>query len=55
MAYYTEGPEIADRITEAIRREAEGCSNLQGIQLTYDLSTSAEGGLGSLTLDRLRE
>ena len=41
--HYTEGAEIIDEVVDVIKKEAESCYCLQGIQITHSLG----GGTGS--------
>ncbi|MCA9995448.1 MAG: hypothetical protein KDE56_06870 [Anaerolineales bacterium] len=53
--YYTEGPELIDKILKAISNEVGRCSNLQGFIMTHSLGGGVGSGLGSLIIAKLRE
>ncbi|KAF7412134.1 hypothetical protein HZH66_001030 [Vespula vulgaris] len=53
--YYTEGAELADTALDLVRKEAESCDLMQGIQLVHSLGGGTGGGMGSLLLQKLKE
>ncbi|XP_015171777.1 PREDICTED: tubulin beta chain-like [Polistes dominula] len=53
--YYTEGAELADIALDLVRKEAESCDLIQGIQLIHSLGGGTGGGMGSLLLQKLKE
>ncbi|KII64252.1 Tubulin beta-2 chain [Thelohanellus kitauei] len=53
--HYTEGAELVDSVLEIVRKEAEGCSCLQGFQLTHSLGGGTGSGMGTLLISKIRE
>lgn len=53
--FYSQGPVLIDAALEAVRKQAESCEHLEGLQLTHALGGGTGSGLGSLLIDRLRE
>ncbi|KAF7418466.1 hypothetical protein HZH68_001119 [Vespula germanica] len=53
--YYTEGAELTDKALDLVRKEAESCDLMQGIQLVHSLGGGTGGGMGSLLLQKLKE
>ena len=53
--YYTEGAEIVDQVLDVLRHEAEAADSLQGFQLTHSLGGGTGSGLGTLTINKIRE
>ncbi|KAK2576968.1 hypothetical protein KPH14_011932 [Odynerus spinipes] len=53
--YYTEGAELADVALDLVRKEAESCDLLQGIQIIHSLGGGTGGGMGSFLLQKLKE
>jgi len=53
--YLTDGMALSDSILDVVRKEAESCDCLQGIQMTHSLGGGTGGGLGTLLLDQIRE
>ncbi|CAG7836872.1 unnamed protein product [Allacma fusca] len=54
-SYYTSGADIIEESLDAIRREAESATCLQGFQILHSIGGGTGSGLGSLLLDRLRD
>lgn len=54
-AFHTEGPDLADKCLETVRKEAEACSCLQGIQFVHSVSGGTGSGLTGLILKALHE
>jgi tubulin beta len=54
-AFHTEGPEVADKVLNVVRREIEKCNALQGVQLLHSLSGGTGSGLGGLLLGALND
>ncbi|KAF8622856.1 hypothetical protein AX15_006700 [Amanita polypyramis BW_CC] len=53
--FYTEGAELIDPILDIVRKQAEACDALQGLQVLHSLGGGTGAGLGSLLLSKLRE
>jgi len=53
--YYTEGAELAERVMETVRKEAEGCDSLQGFQFTHSLGGGTGSGMGTMLISKIRE
>ncbi|KAI9506693.1 Tubulin beta chain (Beta tubulin) [Coemansia spiralis] len=53
--FYTEGPELLDRLLDVVRRETEACDMLSGFQVCHSIAGGTGSGLGSLILQKLRE
>ncbi|KAL3488182.1 Tubulin/FtsZ, GTPase domain-containing protein [Aspergillus germanicus] len=53
--YSADAGEVTEKALDALRREAEQCDNLQGIQMTHSIFAGTGGGMGSLLLSRLAE
>ncbi|OCH94831.1 beta-tubulin 2 [Obba rivulosa] len=53
--FYTEGAELMDSILEIVRKQAEACDALQGLQVLHSLGGGTGSGLGSLLLSKFRE
>ncbi|CAE8589992.1 unnamed protein product [Polarella glacialis] len=54
-AFHTEGPDLADRALETVRKEVEKCNCLQGVQFTHSTSGGTGSGLTGLVLKTLRD
>ncbi|CAK9024426.1 unnamed protein product [Durusdinium trenchii] len=54
-AFHTEGPDLADRCLEMVRKEVEKCNCLQGVQFTHSASGGTGTGLTGLVLKTLRD
>eukprot|EP00440_Ansanella_granifera_P008630 gb/GFBE01009349.1/.p1 GENE.gb/GFBE01009349.1/~~gb/GFBE01009349.1/.p1 ORF type:complete len:538 (+),score=141.19 gb/GFBE01009349.1/:1-1614(+) len=54
-AFHTEGPDLADRCLEMVRKEVEKCECLQGVQFTHSASGGTGTGLTGLVLKTLRD
>ncbi|XP_012221139.2 tubulin beta-2 chain-like isoform X2 [Linepithema humile] len=54
-AYYTKEAEIEEKILERVRKEAEFCDLIQGIQIVHALSGGTGSGLSSLLVPSLME
>jgi len=54
-AFHTEGPDLADACLEIVRKEAERCNCLQGVQFTHSVSGGAGSGLNGLIMKTLRD
>eukprot|EP00397_Hematodinium_sp_SG-2012_P021702 GEMP01022440.1.p1 GENE.GEMP01022440.1~~GEMP01022440.1.p1 ORF type:complete len:508 (+),score=91.00 GEMP01022440.1:98-1621(+) len=52
-AFHTEGPDLADRVLDGVRKEVERCNCLQGIQFTHNLCGGTGSGLTGLLLKTL--
>jgi len=53
--YYTEGAEMVDEVLDAIRREVEGCDQVQGFQICHSLGGGTGSGLGTLLMTKIHE
>ena len=53
--YYTEGAEVVDHVLDVLRKEAENCENVQGLQLVHSLGGGTGSGMGSLLISKIRE
>ena len=53
--YYTDGAELCERIMESLRKEAEECENIQGIQVMHSLGGGTGSGLGALMMMKIEE
>merc|ERR1711988_194286 len=53
--YYTEGAELVDSALDVVRKEAEGCDQLQGFDLVHSLGGGTGSGLGTLVMSKIRE
>ena len=54
-AFHTEGPDLADRCLEMVRKEVEKCHCLQGVQFIHSASGGTGSGLTGLVLKTLRD
>eukprot|EP00930_Biecheleria_cincta_P077372 TRINITY_DN64653_c0_g1_i1.p1 TRINITY_DN64653_c0_g1~~TRINITY_DN64653_c0_g1_i1.p1 ORF type:complete len:524 (-),score=84.47 TRINITY_DN64653_c0_g1_i1:144-1715(-) len=54
-AFHTEGPDLADRCLEHVRKEVEKCNCLQGVQFTHGASGGTGTGLTGLVMKTLRD
>lgn len=54
-AFHTEGPDLADRCLEMVRKEVEKCNCLQGVQFCHSASGGTGTGLTGLLLKTLRD
>mmetsp|Transcript_8918 Transcript_8918/g.23912 ORF Transcript_8918/g.23912 Transcript_8918/m.23912 type:complete len:547 (-) Transcript_8918:28-1668(-) len=54
-AFHTEGPDLADRVLEVVRKEVERCSCLQGVQFTHSISGGTGSGLTGLLVKTLHD
>jgi len=54
-AFHTEGPDLADRCLENVRKEFERCDCLQGVQFCHAVSGGAGSGLTGLLLKTLSD
>jgi tubulin beta len=54
-AFHTEGPDLADKCLEIVRKEVERCSCLQGVQFVHSVCGGAGSGLTGLILKTLHE
>lgn len=54
-AFHTEGPDLADRCLEMVRKEFEKCNCLQGVQFTHAACGGTGTGLTGLVLKTLRD
>lgn len=52
-AFHTEGPDLADRVLENVRKEVERCNCLQGVQFTHSVCGGTGSGLTGLLLKTL--
>lgn len=52
-AFHTEGPDLADRCLETVRKEAERCNCMQGVQFVHSISGGAGSGLTGLLMKTL--
>ena len=52
---YCEGVDLADRVIDVVRKEAEGCDLLHGFQLTHSIGGGTGSGLGTLLISKIRE
>ncbi|XP_048579207.1 tubulin beta chain isoform X2 [Nematostella vectensis] len=53
--HYSEGAELIDNIFDVLRKEAENCDCMQGVQLIQALGGGTGSGLGTLILSKIRE
>ena len=53
--FYTEGADLIDTVLDIVRKEAEGCDCLQGIQVTHSLGGGTGSGMGTLLISKIRE
>ena len=53
--HYMEGAELVDTILDIVRKEAESCDRLQGMQLTHAIGGGTGSGLGTLTMSKIQE
>lgn len=53
--YYTDGAELCDKILETLRKEAEECDLIQGIQIMHSLGGGTGSGLGALMMMKIEE
>lgn len=53
--HYTEGAELIDSVLDVVRKEAEGCDQLQGFQMTHSIGGGTGAGMGTLLLSKVRE
>lgn len=53
--HYTEGAELVENVLDVIRKEAEGCDCLQGLQMAHSLGGGTGSGLGTLLISKIRE
>jgi len=54
-AFHTEGPDLADRCLELVRKEVERCNCLQGVQFTHSVCGGTGSGLTGLLLSTLHD
>ncbi|CAE7620544.1 unnamed protein product [Symbiodinium pilosum] len=54
-AFHTEGPDLADRCLEMVRKEVEKCNCLQGVQFCHAAIGGTGTGLTGLVLKTLRD
>lgn len=54
-AFHTEGPDLAERCLELVRKEVERCNCLQGIQCTHSICGGTGSGLTGLLLSTLHD
>lgn len=54
-AFHTEGPDLADRCLETVRKEVERCDCLQGVQFCHSVSGGTGSGLTGLLLKTLHD
>mmetsp|Transcript_51033 Transcript_51033/g.114880 ORF Transcript_51033/g.114880 Transcript_51033/m.114880 type:complete len:511 (+) Transcript_51033:132-1664(+) len=47
-AFHTEGPDLADKVLDTVRREVEKCHKLQGVQFCHGISGGTGAGLTGL-------
>jgi len=52
-AFHTEGPDLADKCLETVRKEVEKCNCLQGVQFCHSTSGGTGSGLTGLMLKTL--
>jgi len=52
-AFHTEGPDLADKCLETVRKEVERCNCLQGVQFCHSVSGGSGSGLTGLMLKTL--
>nr|CDS30095.1 tubulin beta 1 chain [Hymenolepis microstoma] len=52
---YTDGLELLDSALDIIRKEAEGCDQLQGFQIIHSIGGGCGSGMTTAVMDRLRE
>ncbi|XP_076239479.1 tubulin beta-1 chain [Calliopsis andreniformis] len=53
--YYTEGAELVHVALDVVRREAESCDLMQGIQVVHSLGGGTGSGMGTLLMTMLKE
>lgn len=54
-AFHTEGADLSDSVLDLVRKEAERCNCLQGVQFTHAISGGTGSGLTGLLLRTLRD
>eukprot|EP00929_Paragymnodinium_shiwhaense_P078548 TRINITY_DN40734_c0_g1_i1.p1 TRINITY_DN40734_c0_g1~~TRINITY_DN40734_c0_g1_i1.p1 ORF type:complete len:530 (-),score=86.26 TRINITY_DN40734_c0_g1_i1:76-1665(-) len=54
-AFHTEGPDLADRCLESVRKEFERCDGLQGVQFVHSISGGTGSGLSGLMMKTLQD
>lgn len=54
-AYHTEGPDLANKCLELVRKEAERADHLQAIQFTHSVCGGTGAGLGGLMMRCLKD
>lgn len=52
-AFHTEGPDLADRVLEIVRKEVDACDCLQGVQFCHAVGGGTGSGLTGLLLKTL--
>ncbi|KJK63919.1 Tubulin C-terminal domain protein [Aspergillus parasiticus SU-1] len=55
IGYHTAGAELIDEAMDMVRREAEECECLQGLQIIHSVGWGTGGGMGALLISRLRD
>ncbi|XP_044733154.1 tubulin beta chain-like [Chrysoperla carnea] len=53
--HYTEGAELNDTVLDIIRREAENCDFIQGIQMAHSIGGGTGSGMGALLLANIKQ
>lgn len=51
---YTDGLEMMDAAFDIIRKEAEGCDQLQGFQILHSIGGGCGSGMGTAVMDQIR-
>ncbi|EER20448.1 beta-tubulin, putative [Perkinsus marinus ATCC 50983] len=54
-AFHTEGPDLAEHVLETVRKEAESCDCLQGVQFVQSLCGGTGAGLGGLCMKTISD
>ena len=53
--HYTMGNEVIDETMDIIRKNVEGCDQLQGFQLSHSIGGGTGSGFGTLVLEKLKD
>lgn len=51
---YTDGLELLDTVIDVVRREVEGCDQLQGFQIIHSIGGGCGSGMTTAIMDHLR-
>ena len=55
MGHYTEGALLMEEVIDVIRKEVEGCEQLQGFDIAHSIGGGTGGGMACLLISTLRE